>query len=432
MKNTRKFILFQFISLLSLLICTNSCKKEEAKQKPVLTTSEISEISEASAKSGGNIKSNGGAAIIVRGVCWSTGTTPLITDNKTIDGVGEGNFISNLTGLSSDKTYNVRAYATNSVGTSYGNIITFSTLEAQKAVLPIITTLPIASISPIAARSGGNITFDGGAPIITRGVCWSLEALPDIWDNKTTEGAGTGSFQSDLAGLTPGTTYYLRAFALNSAGTGYGDVYSFTTKIEDIDGNTYNIVTIGTQVWMAENLKTTKYNNGDSIHLITYSDPRYNFTGTYCNYDNLPSYKEDYGLLYNFYAVVDSRNLCPSGWHVPTEDEWKTLIAFEGGVDSAGAKLKEVGTEHWNGQNIATNRSGFSARGGGNRYIDLDGIGRYEHFKNYGIFWTSSIFDYEDYGLKYAFQHAMANGNSYLGSAVVRKEYGNSVRCIKK
>jgi uncharacterized protein (TIGR02145 family) len=431
MKNTRKFLLFQVITLLLLLILANSCKKEETKQKPVLSTSEISEISETKAKSGGNIINSGGAAITARGVCWSIGTTPLVTDNKTIDGAGEGTFVSNLTGLSAGKTYNIRAYATNSVGTGYGNTITFSTSEPPKPVLPIITTSPIASISPIAARSGGNITSDGGAPIIIRGVCWSIDTIPDIWDNKTTNGAGTGSFLSDLAGLTPGTTYYLRAYAINSAGTSYGDVYPFTTQIYDIDGNTYNIVTIGTQVWMAENLKTTKYNNGDSIPVITYSDPRYKYTGTYCNYDNLPGYKDGYGLLYNFYAVVDSRNLCPSGWHVPTEDEWTTLIAFEGGVDSPGAKLKEVGTEHWYSQNIASNSSGFSARGGGNRAVNIDGLGGYENFKYYGIFWTSSIFDYEDYGPNYAFQHAMANGNYDIGTTAVPKQYGNSVRCIQ-
>ena len=431
MNNTRKLLLFKAITLLSLLIFTNSCKKEEIKQKPVLSTSEISKISETAAKSGGNITNSGGAAITARGVCWSIATIPLVTDNKTIDGVGEGTFVSNLTGLSAGKTYNIRAYATNSVGTSYGNTITFSTTEPPKPVLPIITTSPIASISPIAARSGGNITSDGGATIIARGVCWSQDTMPDIWDNKTTDGVGSGSFQSDLAGLTPGTTYYLRAYAINSAGTSYGGVSSFRTKIDDIDGNMYTIVTIGTQVWMAENLKTTKYNNGDDIPLITYSDPMYTYTGTYCNYDNLPIYKDDYGLLYNFYAVVDSRNVCPSGWHVPTEDEWTILIAYEGGVDSAGARLKEQGTEHWYAQNIATNSSGFSARGGGNRAVNIDGLGGYQHFMNYAVFWTSSIFDFANYGANYAFQHAVVNQNSSIGTITVPKQYGNSVRCIK-
>jgi len=431
MNNTRKFLLFPVVTLLALLIFANSCKKEETKQKPVLSTSEISEITETAAKSGGNITNSGGAAITARGVCWSVATTPTMTDNKTIDGAGEGAFVSNLTGLSAGKTYNIRAYATNSVGTGYGNTIIFSTSEPPKPVLPVITTSPIASISPIAARSGGNITSDGGAPIITRGVCWSIDTMPDIWDNKSTDGSGTGSFQSNLAGLTPGTTYYLRAYAINSAGTSYGDVYSFMTQIYDIVGNTYNIVTIGTQVWLAENLKTTKYNNRDSIPLITYTDPKYKYIGTCCNYDNLPGYKDSYGLLYNFYAVVDSRNLCPSGWHVPTEDEWQTLIAFEGGVDSKGAKLMETGTEHWYGQNNATNSSGFSARGGGNRAVSVDGLGGYENFKNYGIFWTSSIFDYEDYGPNYAYQHAVACGNYDIGTTVVPKQYGNSVRCMK-
>jgi uncharacterized protein (TIGR02145 family) len=290
----------------------------------------------------------------------------------------------------------------------------------------------MTSISPVAAQSGGNITSDGGAPILARGVCWSIGTTPDIWDNKTMDGDGTGSFLSDLDGLTPATTYYLRAYAINSAGTSYGDVYSFTTPIADIDGNIYKVVTIGTQVWMAENLKTTKFKNGDDIPEITNSNTWFTLkTGAYCNYDNLPGYKDIYGLYYNFYAVVDSKKLCPSGWHMPTDAEWTTLIESLGGKEFAGEKLKETGTAHWDGPNIATNSSGFSARGGGHRSGGNDGSGAFEGMKGYGIFWTSTVFDYEEYGLISALEHAIANSNTGIGTTAVFKQCGNSVRCIK-
>lgn len=432
MKNTRTFLIFRFFAILSILIFVNSCKKEENKQMPVLSTSGISKISETAAKSGGNITSSGGAAITARGVCWSIATTPTITDNKTIDGSREGTFVSYLSGLSAGKTYNIRAYAANSVGTGYGNTLSFSTPVPSKPALPIITTSHISSISPIAARSGGIITSDGGAPILARGVCWSIDTIPVIWDNRTTDGAGNGSFLSDLSGLTAGTTYYLRAYAINSVGTSYGDIYSFTTKIADIDGNTYTIVTIGTQVWMAENLKTTKFKSGDDIPEITYNDRGFPIkTSAYCNYNNLPGYKDSYGLYYNFYAVTDSKKLCPTGWHIPTDNEWTTLIKYLGGKEFAGEKLKETGTAYWSSPNLATNSSGFSARGGGHLSGNNIGIGSFEGMGYYGIFWSSTVFDDEEYGLTHAIEHAIASSNTDIGTTADYKQCGNSVRCMK-
>ncbi len=432
MKYTRNFSLFPFFTILTILIFANSCKKEEKKQMPALSTFGISEISETAAKSGGNIISGGGAAITARGVCWSIATTPTIADNKTFDGTGEGSFVSNLSGLSEGKTYSVRAYATNSVGTAYGNTISFSTSELLKPVLPSITTTPVTSISLVAAKSGGNITSDGGATILARGVCWSLDTVPVIWDSRTMDGAGPGPFLSDLAGLTSGTTYYLRAYAINSAGTSYGDVYSFTTPIADIDGNTYNIVTIGKQVWMAENLKTTKFNNGDDIPEITGSESWFIIkTSAYCTYDNIPGYKDVYGMLYNFYAVADSKKLCPSGWHMPADTEWTTLIEYLGGKEFVGEKLKETGTTYWGSPNLATNSSGFSARGGGHRSGDNTGSGWFEGLKGYGIFWTSTVFDYQEYGSTHAFEHAVGNSITDIGTTIDYMQCGNSVRCVK-
>jgi hypothetical protein len=192
-----------------------------------LTTTAFSGVTSSTAASGGNITFDGGALVTARGVCWSTTANPTISDSKTNDGAGTGNFISSIINLNPGTTYYARAYATNSVGSSYGNQISFTT----SANVPIITTNAITSITATTAFSGGNITSDGGANVSLRGVCWNTLPNPTTSDNKTINGTGIGSFTSSVGGLSSGTTYYIRAYATNSAGTGYGNEITFTTSL---------------------------------------------------------------------------------------------------------------------------------------------------------------------------------------------------------
>lgn len=196
-----------------------------------ITTNSVSSIAQNSAICGGNINTDGGATITSRGVCWSnTNSNPTITNTKTIDGTGIGAFTSSLTNLSANKTYYVRAYATNGVGTAYGTTRTFVT---SSATIPTgISTTSISSISQNTANSGGAITTDGGASIISRGVCWSnTNSSPTISNTKTIDGSGIGSFNSSMSGLLPGVTYYVRAYATNSVGTAYGATRTFSTLV---------------------------------------------------------------------------------------------------------------------------------------------------------------------------------------------------------
>ena len=193
---------------------------------PTVSTTAVSSVTSTSAASGGNVTSDGGATVTARGVCWSTSANPTTADDKTTDGTGTGSFTSSITGLSPGTTYHVRAYATNSEGTSYGDDVPFTT----STVAPTVSTTAVSSVTSTSAASGGNVTSDGGATVTARGVCWSTSANPTTADDKTTDGTGTGSFTSSITGLSPGTTYHVRAYATNLAGTGYGDSLSFTTS----------------------------------------------------------------------------------------------------------------------------------------------------------------------------------------------------------
>jgi hypothetical protein len=193
---------------------------------PTVTTTSISAITQTTASSGGNVTSDGGTGVTARGVCWNTSPNPTTANSKTTDGSGTGSFTSSLSGLSSGTTYYVRAYATSNAGTSYGTELSFTTTTV---VVPTITTTSISNITGTTASGGGNVTSDGGASVTARGVCWSTSTNPTTANSKTTDGTGTGSFTSSLTGLTRDVTYYVRAYATNSAGTAYGNQVSFTT-----------------------------------------------------------------------------------------------------------------------------------------------------------------------------------------------------------
>jgi uncharacterized protein (TIGR02145 family) len=207
--------------------------------------------------------------------------------------------------------------------------------------------------------------------------------------SNTMDGTGSGDFVSTLSGLTKGTKYFERAYATNANGTGYGNMLTFSScypvqMISDMDGISYPIVTIGSQVWMAKNLATTKLNDQTAIPLVT---DNYSWsvltTPGYCWSSNLPAmFGDTYGALYNWYSV-NTGKLCPVGWHIPNEAEWNTLVTFLGGMNVAGGKLKDAGTAHWNASNSsASNSSGFSGLQGGSRfdYGPFFNTGQYGHF----------------------------------------------------
>lgn len=414
------------IILLIGLVGLHSCIEDPTLAS--LTTSPGINLTINTITSGGEITSDGGAAVTAKGVCWSTVTNPTIEGSHTTDGDGSGIFVSNITGLTPNTMYFLRAYAVNEVGITYGNEVVITT-DAAGAML---ITSPVSEIAPTTAISGGNITYDGNTAILERGVCWSTTPGPDISDSFVATGTGAGIFISNMTGLAQGTRYYVRAYAKNSAGIAYGNEVSFNTQVADIEGNRYNTITIGTQIWMAENLRSTKYKNNTAIPYVT-GDAAWIAltTPAYCWFLNDIEKKNTYGALYNWYTV-STGNLCPAGWHVPTDAEFITLETFLG-MPAAQAELWEWrGTDQgtqmktttgWDDGGNGTNTSGFSAVSGGYRYGAT------------GAFNANAILTYwwcADSSGEFGWYRRLDGANKGIYRAFTSRKGGKYVRCVKE
>jgi uncharacterized protein (TIGR02145 family) len=300
------------------------------------------------------------------------------------------------------------------------------------ASTPIISTAAVTKITGVSMTSGGNITSDGGAKVTSRGIYWSTNPNQTIDESKTSDGAGTGNFTSNMSGLNGSTTYFVRAYATNSIGTAYGNQLSFTTQISDIDGNEYHSISLGTQEWMVENLKVTHLNDGSGIELIS-SDLEWKTSKnpSYCWYYNIVPVEGNNGALYNFYTI-NTGILCPTGWHVPSDGEWKTFEMF------LGMSQAESDMINWRGEGISTllkaaagwyvlngiqDMYGYKALPAGNR----QGItGGFEDFNNGASWWTSTMYDDTN-----AWFRGITSDETTIYRGNLIDQNGFSVRCIK-
>jgi uncharacterized protein (TIGR02145 family) len=613
----------------------NSCKKEAPAKLPVLSTTSVTNLTTTTAVSGGIIIADGGATILANGVCWNTTLNPSTDDSKTVDPIGNAQFVSSISGLTASTTYHIRAYATNSVGTAYGADISFTTLGEvptvttlaatnlapasatlngtvnanylsttvsfeyglttnygqiatasqspvtgnsltnvsadisgltpcttyhyrAKAVnsvgteygsdiqfstlgqVPSVTTLDATDITTTSstlngtvnanylstvvtfeyglttnygstttaiqnpvmgntstivsagitglslgtsyhfriigvntlgttygsdkifsttdipalntkhasalttstASSGGNIISDGGAAIIAKGVCWSTSQNPTVNDSKTMEGTGSENFLSTLTGLMTNTYYYVRSYAINSAGIGYGDEVKFNLWMgaspdfyRDRQGHLYGIVRIGDQEWLQDNIRSTVYQaDGEEIPLVTDADEWKNLTTpAYCWFNNDEAQKFR-GALYNWHAV-NTGKLCPGNMHVPTDSDWKKLEMF------LGMSQTEADAEFWRGttqSSLLKNASAWSNSGNTNLSGFSAKPGYYRHAS--GVFpdYAGSIYEYASWwtSTESSSENAINRALDYNSPGVYRntsqgKNGGHSVRCVK-
>lgn len=417
--NLSRFLMFSIIIMMFV-----SCKKEKNESNlPLVKTVEVSNIDETTVTCGGNIASDGNSKVTERGVCWSAVSNATILGNHTSDGSGIGSFTSNISGLTGNMTYYVRAYATNSVGTAYGEEKVFKTKQTNNS-LPTVSSATVSNISSTTATCGGNVTSDGNSAVTAKGVCWSTSQNPTIANNKTNDGQGMGTFTSNITGLTTGTTYYVRAYATNRNGTSYGEQRSFKPSLDGSftdsrDGKAYATIEIGNQTWMAENLRylpsISGSSNGSSTQPLYYV---YDYEGTNIIASQATENYSKYGVLYNFEAAI---NACPSGWHLPDNEEWVQLCNFLGGASTAAYKLKNQ--TGWNAGGGGNNSSRFSALPGG--YRDYDGY--FSSSYGSGFWWTAS----QNQGNNIYKKMTCSSNEVQEGSFSLSKENGYSVRCVK-
>jgi uncharacterized protein (TIGR02145 family) len=294
------------------------------------------------------------------GFCYSQLPNPTITENCIRLGEAKrGSFYSSFS-VEAGNWY-VKAFLKEGSAYFYGDEINIS------VSIPTIATKDLEYKSMTSVTIAGIINAQGVDTYISFEYSTNLNYDSKIYANpEIVRGYENTLVTANIKGLNPGTIYNYRIKATSSAGTSYSNDMTFTTEnfgdpLMDVDGNIYNTIKIGAQTWMTENLKTTKFNDGSEIPFIK------NTTSPgYCWYNNdEAAYRNPFGAMYNFYAV-NTGMLCPIGWHVPSELEWKTLINYLGGSEIAGGKIKDVGTKYWKSPiSESTNETGFTALPGG-------------------------------------------------------------------
>jgi uncharacterized protein (TIGR02145 family) len=420
MKTT--FRKFTHLVAISAIILLQSCSDDDdAAVAPKVSTVDATEITFSSAKLGGSITSSGGAVILAKGIAFSTSPNPTVANDTTNQGEGKESFSVTLTELLPNTTYYARAYAINKAGTNYGQEFSFITQTGAPVV-----SLTMSNISYEKALATFLIDDIGASSITGNGFVYSDEnTVPTIMDIMWPSNSAELTAEKLMTGLTPGTTYYFRAYAQNAQGRAYSDVIEITTlaipQATDVDGNTYASVMIGDQIWMAENLRVTKFSNGDAIpttaslnqNISAETTPQYQWAAGGDD-ANIPTY----GRLYTSYVVIDNRNVCPSGWHVPTYAEFTILMAAAG---NNGNKLKTVGTDEWN-HNLGTNELNFDGVGAGVRLSN----GTFNFFKTYSETWAATEYSATEHN-----NFMLYSQYNYIDQYWRDKSNGLSVRCLK-
>ena len=364
---------------------------------PVITTEEPTNITLTSATLGGSVESTQSDLISAKGVCWSKNPAPELfkLSGRTQEGGGAGTFTSELTNLSLSKYY-VRAYAIMKEQIFYGNEVTLDI----NALVPAIATVEKETNAESSVEVETAVTYTHSAPIIEKGICWSITSENPIITSATKViDTGADLVFKNVLTIEPWKAHYVRGYVITELGVFYGNPIQVIIippvnlgEVTDIDGNTYATTTIGNKVWMAENLRVTKYNDGTSITVVS-SQEQFKTANevAYIAYENDASNLDKFGYLYNGYIIISTKNVCMTGWHVPTPSDWNNLASSLGGMETAGGRMK-IASNLWSSPNTAAdNASGFSALPGGSYCrVCLSNSGTFADKGSDAYFWTSS------------------------------------------
>lgn len=300
--------------------------------------------------------------------------------------------------------------------------------EPDEKIVPVVETYTPEFVASTSATIGVRCIQKNGS-LLECGIYIGTTTGPDQNGFKIRMGTDTGLYLGQITGLTPSVTYYLKAYAINTDGEGLGYETSFNTPatVLDADNNEYPVLKAHGKYWMAKNLRTTKFANGDNIpttstpglDITSEIDPiyRWSYNGSYDS-------TVVYGNLYSWFTATDSRNVCPTGWHLPTDAEWTALENLLGTYTIAGSKLKESGNDHWIApyNSDATNESCFTALPGGYRPSN----GSFALINNEGRFWTATESETAN-----AWSRTLTAGSGLVSRTGADKKAGLSVRCIK-
>ena len=413
MKN-RYIQIFLFLVVLLSLATFSACEvddKIELGKHTRVTTATVTQITGSSAVAGGNVMAGSNVSVTERGVCIATISNPTTSNTKVSVGSGTGSFTCNLTNLQPNTTYYVRAYAIDSKGTAYGEEVSFTTI-----VLPTVKTHTVYNVMQSYAVAGGNVSSDGNASVTERGVVYGTNQHPTTVDNKVSNGSGMGSFTCNLTNLQSNTTYYVRAYAVNSVGTAYGEEVTFTTAEDESSEptgteNEYGYVDLGLSIkWATMNVGASKLEDYGDYFAWGETQPKstYNWsTYKYCNGSSstLTKYNTNssYGTVDNKTTLDlndDAANANWGGsWRMPTDAEWEELI--------------NNCTWTWTTQNGVYGRKVTSKTNGNSIFLPATSYS-YDRWRGSGGSWSSSLNTDSPVGAwSVVFDFGGVNRNSY-------------------
>jgi uncharacterized protein (TIGR02145 family) len=423
----KSLLYFTACCVAALTLFLGACGSDEPDvEPPVITTSAPSNITLTTATVAVTIEAAQSESIIARGVCWGRSTAPDLegVTSNTENGTGSGSFQAQLTNLTITKYY-IRAYAKVKDKVFYGN----------EVILDMNSIIPALLIVSKGATNDGieletTVAYSHSAPITEKGICFRNTINPTITSGTKVINASSNLTFSSTIDVLPWNTVYVRGYVITDLGVFYSNNVQVINippvslgEVTDIDGNEYATTTIGTKVWMAENLRVTKYDDGTAIQTGVESEFKVTANGMYISYGGNGTTVAEFGYLYNGHTVLSNKNVCMTGWHVPSPADWNDLANNLGGMATAGGRIKAV-SGSWVSPNVAAdNASGFSALPGGSYCrVCLSNSGIFADMGTDAYFWSSSGVD---------FFYATNDIANMRSKATANVNDGLSIRCVK-